>query len=213
VRRLIIVAARGLVVALPAPRAPKPKPMSIFVRDGVGTGIVRIGSRQAVVRAAPRARSLPLLDPLKRWGRRPRPKQRSMPRITFDFDRPRIPAPPPPSPDDPLDAARLHRRIEALASALDDLPRQAQRLARWRARRDAAVAENSIDVGRAAAGGQNQDDAQGKGRAPGKDRFRLSPMRPGRPPGWHRRPGHKVDELLNELHGLAFWALQRPDTS
>ena len=42
---------------------------------------------------------------------------------------------------------------------------------------------------------------------------RLSPMRPGRPPGWRRRPDHPVYEVLNDLQGLAFWALERPDTS
>src|SRR5262245_36318940 len=42
VRRLIIIAARGLVVELPPQRIreARPKPNSIFVRDGFGTGIV-----------------------------------------------------------------------------------------------------------------------------------------------------------------------------
>lgn len=33
-RRLIVIAARGLVVELSPPRIAKPKPKSIFVRDG-----------------------------------------------------------------------------------------------------------------------------------------------------------------------------------
>ncbi len=151
-RRLIIVAARGLVVELSSPRQRKPKP--IFVHNGVGTGIVlRPGmipdSALVPPRPALRALSLPLLDPLKNWDVRRRPKQRSVPRITFDFDRPREPDPPPPSPDDPLDAGRLHRRLEAVASALDDLPHAAKRLARWQARRDA---------GRDAVGAQNMNN-------------------------------------------------------
>jgi hypothetical protein len=39
------------------------------------------------------------------------------------------------------------------------------------------------------------------------------PLRPGRPPGWRQRPDHEVHEVLNVVHGLAFWALESPDTS
>jgi hypothetical protein len=195
-RRLIILAARGLVVEPAPPRPRKPRPPSIFVRDGIGTGIVRRGSKPD--RTPPRTLSLPLLDPLKRWGRRRWVKQRSVPRITFDFDRRREPAPPPPSPDDPLDAGRLHRRLDALVSALDNLPRQAKRFARWQARLDAASAQD----------GNDGAGTQGAGRV-----RRLSPMRPGRPPGWRRRPDHPVYAVLNELHGLAVWARERPNTS
>ena len=48
--------------------------------------------------------------------------------------------------------------------------------------------------------------------APDKPRRfrRLSPMRPGRPPGWRKRPTHEVHEVLNELHGLAVWARDGP---
>ena len=42
---------------------------------------------------------------------------------------------------------------------------------------------------------------------------RISPMRPGRPPGWRRRANHDVYEVLNELHGLAVWASERRDSS
>ncbi len=72
-----------------------------------------------------------------------------MPRISFLDSRPfnplfhpprqSDPVPPPPSPDDPLDARRLHLRLQAIGRVLDDLPRQARRLARWQARRDAAL--------------------------------------------------------------------------
>jgi hypothetical protein len=40
VRRLIIVAARGLVVPLPPARPRKAKPKPTFLRNGVGTGIL-----------------------------------------------------------------------------------------------------------------------------------------------------------------------------
>jgi hypothetical protein len=42
---------------------------------------------------------------------------------------------------------------------------------------------------------------------------RLWPLRPGCPPGWRRKPEHEVHEVLNNTHGLAFWALERRDTS
>jgi hypothetical protein len=99
-----------------------------------------------------------------------------------------------PSPDDPIDAARLALRLTALASALDDLPGQARRFARWRARRDEASA------------------LARQGRRGGRVR-RLSPLRPGRPPGGRQKPVHEIHDVLNIVHGLAFWALRSPDTS
>ena len=153
-RRLIIVAARGLVVELAPPRLRAAKPKPVLNRsNGFGTGVViRPGPLPEWARAlAPKrssALSLPLLDPLKRFGgRRKSVKPSAMPRIrSFDdprigfFQQPRAPDPLPSSPDDPLDAGRIYRRLEAMASALDDLPRQAKRLARWQARRDARLA-------------------------------------------------------------------------
>ncbi len=216
-RRLIIIAARGLVVELSPPRLRKFKPQSIFVRAGVGTGIVRVGSLTHRTPGPSRALSLPLFDPLKRFGRRRRcVKPGAMPHIrSFDdarvpiFQQPRQPDPPALTPDDPLDAGRVFRRLEALAAALDDLPRQARRLARWRAARNAASARE-----RERAVGNIGQPHKALPAAPGKPRsLRLSPMRPGRPPGWSRRHDHEVYEVLNELHRLAVWAMARPDTS
>ena len=214
-RRLIIVAARGLVVEVSPPRQRKPTLKSIFVRNDVGTGIVRRGSLPDRALAASRSTSLslPLFDPLKRFGVRRYVKQRDVPRIrSFDdiriplFHRPPEPQPPPLTPDDPLDAGRLSRRLEALASALDDLPRQARRLARWRAHR----------LRRGAQDGNNDTRRSVQSASIGttaRRNQRFSPMRPGRPPGWRGRPDHAVYEVLNELHGLAVWAQERPDTS
>jgi hypothetical protein len=78
---------------------------------------------------------------------------------------------------------RLIRRLQALESALGDLPRQARRLARWRMREETS---------------QNPS-------------FK-SPIRPGHPPGHRRRKIHQVDDLLSECHGLACRAMM-PDTS
>jgi hypothetical protein len=109
----------------------------------------------------------------------------------------------PPSADDLVSASRLALRLQALASALDDLPGHARRFARWQSRRDAAGAQNKNFV---AAGAQT-----GK---TGRSRFRrVSPLRPGRPPGWRGKPDHEVHEILNVINGLAVWALEAPDTS
>jgi hypothetical protein len=251
-RRLIIVAARGMVVQLSPPRIRKPnaKPL-LNRRNGYGTGVViRPGPLPEWARVlAPKRSStlsLPLFDPLKRFGGRRRyVKPSAMPRIrSFDdprigfFQQPRAPDPLPPSPDDPLDAGRLYRRLEAIDRALNDLPRQAKRMARWQARAGASLAREGVrereirddllhptpalraDLpGRATGLARPPDPHRGEGKygaAGGQPKGRLqrlSPMRPGRPPGWSRGPTHQVYEVLNELHGLAVWARECPDTS
>ncbi|MGB3140559.1 MAG: hypothetical protein WBB16_07175, partial [Aestuariivirga sp.] len=87
------------------------------------------------------------------------------------------------SADGLVNAARVIRRLEALESALADLPRQAKRLVRWRMR-------------------------EKKSENPS---FKT-PLRPGRPPGSRRRAVHLVDELLDECQWLAHRAAM-PDTS
>jgi hypothetical protein len=172
-RRLIVIAARGLVVKL-APSRSKP----------VGPITGKGGNSRP---------SFQLFDRRKNFNP---PRRRTFARIgprihVFGYD-PRVvalwPAPQPvvdpaPPPDGLVNAARLSRRLQALKSALDDLPRQARRLARWRLRREMAI----------------------------NPKFK-SPLRPGRPPGHRRKPTHEVDEVLIECHGLAFDAL-KPDTS
>jgi len=78
-------------------------------------------------------------------------------------------------PDEPVDAKGLCRRIRALAGALSDLEGQALRLARWRARR-------------------SNETCRPK---------RWSPIRPGRPPGWRKRPKTQIEAVLKECHLLA----------
>ncbi len=188
-RRLIIIAARGLVVTLPPQRPKKTRPKSIFVRDGHGTGIVLPpGVRPSDVMpgtAEPRrSLSFPLLD-LLRFPRKFRPATRSVPRISVPGVT--VPFPVavrrPPSSEDPIDATRLRSRLRLLAQILDDLPRQARRFARWRARSYAGLTR------------------------------RLWPLRPGRPPGSRRKANHPADDVLVATHGLAFDALARRDTS
>jgi hypothetical protein len=90
---------------------------------------------------------------------------------------------PPPPPDGLVSATRFGRKLQALKLALEDLPRQARRLARWRLRREKAPSP----------------------------KFR-SPLRPDHPPGYRRKPIHEIDEVLIECHGLASDAL-KPDSS
>jgi hypothetical protein len=178
VRRLIIVVARDIVVKLKASR-PSPK------------GLPGLGKKRS-----PRA-SFQLHDPRKRFdpgtaSRAQGPRAQPLVRIidvTFDpriplFREPAAMAPAPAAElDDTVDAASLSRRLAAIQSALDDLPRQARRYARWRAKPFEA-------------------------RRP-----RLSSLlRPGAPPGFRKRPIHEVDHILAECHWLARH-VPVPDTS
>ena len=169
-RRLIVIAARGLVVKL-APSRPMP-----------AGPIIGKGGRSRP--------SFKLFDPRKSFAelRQPRVKYtRNPPRIhVFPYDT-LLSAPPapvsPPPPDGLVNAARITRRLLALKLALDDLPRQARRLARWRVRRQTAPRST-----------------------------RASPIRIGRPPGHRSKPDHDVDFVLAECHGLA-WDIVLSDTS
>ena len=171
VRRLIVVLARITNVKAPPPR---PAP----------AGLVRTGERHQRL-------SFQLFDPRQRFFRPQRPtKTRAQPRISFFGDAGvrtiswggKIP----PSRDktDGLEnPANLLRRLEAIKAALDDLPRQAKRLARALARR--------------------QKSPQLKLKMP---------LRPGRAPGWRLKPRLDIDHVLHQCDWLAREALP-PDTS
>ena len=185
VRRLIVVAARGLVVKPPRARAATPK------------GAALRASRKGWRRVA----AFQLFDPRQRFGsafgsrrrrislvRRPEPRLHV---IDVAFD-PRVPLfrktqftapPPPPVADDSVSAFRLSRRLAAIKSALEDLPRQARRYVRWQAK---------------------PADARRSQLA--------SALRPGSPPGHRKKPIHQVDEILSECDWLARQA-PMPDTS
>jgi len=213
VRRLVIVAARDIAVPPPGPRKPRPVAMEPILRS-LGLAVVlspneiaarAAADRRASARAAigrPVRLAFPLFDPPRRWRARIRTvPAHAAPRIlSFDGARPVV-VPLPPSPADLLDATHLGLRLQALASALDDLPGLARRFARWKASHDAAIAEN-----RASSGLNNAHHASSRPR-------RFSPLKLGRPPGLPRRPFHEVHDILSVLHGLAFWALERRDTS
>jgi hypothetical protein len=211
-RRLIIVSARGLVVPPARLRPRKTKPPSIFLRRGDrGTGIVlprgfvpspgflAPANRPATAGAMPARRpGFRLLDPLPRHRPR-RTAARSVPRISLPgFTRPfpvarRLPT----TPADPVDATRLALRLQALESALDDLPGHARRFARWRARAQ-------IDRDFVAAGARRGKPERGRFR-------RVWPLRMGRPACPRGKDRHEIHAVLADTHGLALWALA--DTS
>jgi hypothetical protein len=181
VRRLIIIAARGLVVKLGA---------SCGFPAGLGLKL-----RLALDKDAERIPAFCLIDPLKRfapegfeWAKKWE-KIQILPRISvpglFDpvFEDRFIPMR-----DDPLECAALRRRLLALKEALENLPRQARRLARWKARRDLA-----------------RQSAPKPGR--------LSPFRPGFAPGYHRHEREEIDVILGDCHYFAVEAWKGPDTS
>jgi hypothetical protein len=128
-RRLIVIAARGLVVK-PSASRPMPKGLKIAGRRG--------GSMAFQLRDPP--------ERFRPWRRKPIPENRR-PRVRLPFDerppgtlvfRPEDFGKPEPVADDgKVDASRLARRLGALKQALADIPRQAKRLARWRMRRQA----------------------------------------------------------------------------
>jgi hypothetical protein len=315
-RRLVIVAARGIVVPVAPQRRPEPTPpptpgQSHMKFDPL-TGLLRKpplprstgerkrrpqgltpllaptqwgrgAERSEAVRghcrpyapSATRTPSLPLFDRLRPF-RPARPAAGGVPRISVPgFSAPfPVPVRRPLLPGDPIDARPLMLRLEALASALDDLPAQARRFARWRAGQS-PIAANAPSPSRFArhlsptpwgrggapslaagassppcererapslasassppssggevvgeadrSGGRSRNAmalrarvAHDGGTRHGRTRRRFRrvwPLRPGRPPGWRRRPTHEVHEILNLTHGLALWALERPDTS
>ena len=167
-RRLIVMAARGLAVKL---------------RDGGASRAFPGGT--AFERDADRVAAFCLIDPLKRFA-----PAWFEPEVTVPQTGPRISVPglfdpvfPPAKPvpafrpaaedDDLISPNALRRRLIALRHALDNLPRQALRLARWRAR-----------------------------RALGKIR-RRSPFRPGFAPGYHRSKPREIDAILADCHHFA----------
>jgi hypothetical protein len=184
VRRLIVVAARDIVVK---PRQARPAKAGLkIIRKGQGKG----------------RKSFQLFDPRQRFDRpygRTTKIVRAEPRIRIlDFD-PRSPlflrqaqaaasAPkrrpgPRRAPDGTVSAGPLCRRLAAIKRALEDLASQARRYARWRAR--------PLE----------------------RRRPKLtSTLRPGPPPGFRKKPSHEVDAILHECDWLAC-AVPQPDTS
>jgi hypothetical protein len=174
-RRLIVIAARGVMVKV-APSRPMPK----------GHRIGKGGNSRPSFQLFDTRKDFPELRQHRiKYAKHP-------PRILFLGDDSRldalwsVPEPaaaPDPPPDGLISAERISRRLQALKLALDDLPRQARRLARWRVRRE------------------NMKSPKFK-----------SPLRPGPPPGHRKRQIHPIDEVLADCHALA-WDAMRTDSS
>ncbi len=173
-RRLIVIAARDVNVEPTPPRVTQ-------VRD-------RNSHRKPASRM-----SFKLFDPRKRFTTHRVIYATQTPRAFFIApDAPFSPLSPQP-PDRPLiqatsdrgiSARRLALRIKALKSALENIPRQAMRLARLRLRRE-------------------------RQQPP---RF-FSPLRPGNPPGHRITHHHEIDDILAECHKYALGVLSEPNTS
>ncbi len=138
-RRLIVVAARGLVVPKPRLKPCVPKPRR---RPSPTVIVFPHAARFAPPppRAVPARIPLPLFDTLRPPARRLRSvPARCAPRIAVPGLTVLHRLPPKPTPFDPIDATRLNLRLATLAAVLDDLPKEALRFARWRARSDARL--------------------------------------------------------------------------
>lgn len=167
-RRLIVVAKERLAIAPPCPRAARPVMAGIVRGDGG------------------RLPCFALFDARKSFKPRSSVRGRkAQPNIRYFDDveifEPVVIA----SPDDEVSAVRLCRRLHAFKSALNDLPKQARRLAR----REAKRAMERAETGRY-----------------------IRPVRPGRPPGHRDRKSHPVDFILSDCHALALYVLAPPDT-
>jgi hypothetical protein len=174
VRRLIVIAVRGVVVKLAPSR---PMPAGRVIGKGRGNSLPAFQLFDPRKRLKPvRVMKSPRLDPRIHFF----PHD---PRISALFPAPRPVVQPPPPPDGLASATRLHRRLQALKSALEDLPRQAKRLVRLQQRRKASPWPKS-----------------------------TMPLRSGHPPGYRRKPIHEIDEILTECDWLA-WEAMKPDTS
>jgi hypothetical protein len=171
VRRLIVIAARGLAVSEPVVR-PMPK----------GLVIVRKGTRMV----------FPLFDTRKTFrdvddetqpiaGPRIRSIDDPNPRSVFlaQFAKPHTDT----GTASEAETLRVSQRLLMIKQALDTLPRQAKRMARWLKRR-AAMTQPTF----------------------------KTPLRPGPPPGLRKRSKDEIDEVLRECHALA-WDALRPNTS
>lgn len=151
-----------------------------------------------------------LVEPLKRFHRRRWVRQTSVPRVSVVAEGRRTPVKLPrlPTPYDQLPDQHLMRRVAALSNALGDLPRQAKRLALWRARVDAAA-----QGGHAAAG-----TVAGRSGPHRRTPPRTSPLRPGLPPGTPPMcllSRDYLDEhiVLAETHSMAMNMPERRDSS
>jgi hypothetical protein len=190
VRRLIFIAAQGLVPK-PATQKPagffssfrkvdatKPRRATFNLSDPrppmIGHDVVCDAASGNVTLAtrAPRISSIAPIDP-------------TIPAL-FAAQRAQVKTR---TPKDANQTQTLINRLQAIRSALKNIPREAQRLARWTARRERIAKQRLVYT---------------------------SPLRVGPPPGYRKEPVHEVDRILAECHLRAYDARrlrQQPNTS
>ena len=190
-RRLIFAKVRGMERPEYEPRAARSKSSQKRSRETTGErkkGATRIPQFQLI---DPRVFMEELYPNRRLRQTRSRKKKNAEPQLLFriagidgepDYEAWSEPAPQL-SPDDLLTGIHICRRLQALYHALNDLPKQAERLLREMARRAEAP--------------------PGPGRVP--------PLRRGTPPGHRKRPIHPVDEILSDCHILATTEPKPPD--
>jgi hypothetical protein len=181
VRRLIVAAARDIVLEPEEPRTP---------RAGAKTSDKSKDKAEGEVKEKRKRRPLfNLFDQLTRFRYRIKKRRRPEPRISVvDLGNdPMFPIyivtrqqEPPPAAvikkadDGTVSTRNLIRRLSACFDAVQDIQGHAMRLARWEAR-------------------------------PKEERRpeRWSPLRSGRPPGFRQKSKHVIDDILKECHWLA----------
>lgn len=165
VRRLIFLAARDLVISVrPSRAAPAGLPC---------------------VRDAQRLPAFNLIDPLKQFD--PASAEDISASLCFiSQNAPTLSALSVlAAPTVPESLALCHRLL-AIRDALENLPKQARRLARWQARHRLLLKRGPC---------------------------RVTPFRPGLPPGYRARATHEVDPILLECHRLMRDFTHQPNSS
>jgi hypothetical protein len=173
VRRLIFIAAKDIEVK-PSLSKPLPRDKKIPKSDGKkkrrpsfqlsdNRGVIEPQTRRKFAKRGPRISNFDDWTP----GPDPMPK--------------RIPEPK----DGKTSARRLIGRLLAIKDALENIPKQAKRLARWKARRWRQSEYRLVHV---------------------------VPLKAGRAPYLPDKPRNEVEEILSQCHWLA-WEVRTPDTS
>jgi hypothetical protein len=162
-RRLIVMAAHALAQRGYKPRKPRAAP-----------------SNFALLPSPPQTRvpTFQLIDPLKTFG------QETPDFDAFDFKHGMTASA---ANNTPVSAAALGLRLLALKNALETIPKQAKRLARWYSQRDHALKQLKP--------------------------HRLSPIRPGPPPASRTAKRSELEIVLSECHSLANYAQDQHDSS
>ena len=162
-RRLIVIAARGLVLK---PFISRPMPKGLVIRSGA-KGRMSFRLFDARKRFDFIELENPLIVMVKTYSSNPfNPFERHNQRRRQE-------------PADRDYTLNLLLRLAAVKQALETLPQQASRMARWQAKRK--TMENPKFV---------------------------SPLRPGPPPGYRGKRQSEIDFILQETHGLACDAIR-----